>query len=334
MDRLAIFGWSPSTPALVHALAEGARLEPAAVGDERSAALARARRALEIPCFHHVAAMARLADYDVALIGAGDVSAEIAASAAHRGADLLLDGAFADGDSLVRAAAAAIRHGVALVVFRPWLRAAGLPWVTARLAEAPPDLLVIDAVEERLAISLLRDLVALTARIAGVDMLDLAASPAGAAEDPGAIALQLRFAGGRVASITARRGEVESLQLLASGPAGTTRLRREGGTTTVECSGADSREFVSETLSSKQATSLLIEAQRVPEARAAGEGDALFAAAEGVILAAAERALEFGFAQHLEAHTAPALRLLRGGGHAPAAKSGVPRRTTLSLVPR
>src|SRR5215207_3450598 len=107
MDRLAVFGWTPTTPSLLAALTTGADLEVAAVGDERSSALARARGEVQAPCFHHLREMARVADFDVALIGAVDGAGDIAEVAAQRGADLLLDGSGADGDTLTRAAEAA-----------------------------------------------------------------------------------------------------------------------------------------------------------------------------------------------------------------------------------
>lgn len=335
MDRLAIFGWTHSTPALVAALAEGAGLEAAAVGDERPAALARARGALGVPFFHHVREMARAADFEVALIGGVEGAGDIAEAAARRGADLLIDGAWADGDTLARAAEAATRYGVALVVLRPWLRAPGLPSVVARLAAAPSDLLLIDAVEDRPAMLLLRDLVALTTRIAGAEMLDVAASPAGPADAPAAIAVQLRLAGDRVASITARRGEHAALRLVASSARSSVMLRREGNETVID--GSPESEIGAETILSDTSDAagapggpvmLLAEARRVPEARSSGL-DGLLAAGEGLILSAIERALDNGFAEHAEEHARPALRLLRGGGHS---TSTAPRRGEISLV--
>jgi hypothetical protein len=331
MDRLAIFGWTRTTPALVTALAEGAGLEAGAVGDERPAALARARGVLGVPCFHHIHEMARVATFDVALIGAVDGAAEIAEAVARRGADLLLDGASADGETLSRAAAAASRYDVGMVVLRPWLRACGLPAITAKLAAAPADLLLIDAVEDRPAMSLVRDLVALAARIAGADLLDVAASRVGSADEPAAIALQLRLADERVASITARRGEQPALRLVATGAGISVMLRREGDTTTIQGTLEDGSPAVEETHVSDQTDLPLAEARRVPEARAGGSADALLAAGEGAMLTAIERALEQGFAQHLEARARPALRLLQGGGHTIATGG---RRGALTLVPR
>ncbi|MSP21483.1 MAG: hypothetical protein EXR66_00400 [Dehalococcoidia bacterium] len=320
MDRLAIFGWTYSTPALAAALAEGADLEAAAVGDERSAALARARGALGVPCFHHVRAMARVADFDVALIGGVEGAADIAEAAARRGADILLDGVWADGETLNRAAEAATRYGVALVVLRPWLRAAGVPSVVARLAAAPADLLLIDAVEDRPAMLLLRDLVALTARIMGAETLDVAASPAGSPDNTTAIAVQLRLADDRVASITARRGAHAALRLVASSGGSSVMLRREGTETIID--GAPDVDTAAETIlieasgTSAESKLLLTEAKRVPEARSAGSIDGLLAAGEGLILSAVERALDHGFAEHVDEHARPSLRLLRDGGQA------------------
>lgn len=335
MDQLAIFGWTRNTPALVAALAAEAGLEASAVGDEHPAALARARGALEVPCFHHVHEMARLAAFDVALIGAVEAAADIAEAAARRGADVLLDGASADGETLSRAAAAATRYGVALVVLRPWLRAPGLPALTARLASTPSDLLLIDAVEDRPALALLRDVVGLTVRISGGELLDVAASPAGSPENPLAVAVQLQLSGGRVASLTARRGEEEALRLVASTAGDSLMLSREGGRTTVRASLEESSETIVrspiEASGPEDRGLVLAEARRVPEARASGV-DALLAGAEGVILSAIERALEHGFAAHLEERSRPALRLLRGGGR--AASPAGPRRAALSLVPR
>lgn len=180
---------------------------------------------------------------------------------------------------------------------------------------------------------LLRDLVALSARMGGAEMLDVAASPAGSADDPSAIAVQLRLSGDRVASITARRGESASLRLVASNTASDVMLRREGDTTTIQ-GASDAPDSLSETLHSDDSDLLLAEAKRVPEARATGGIDALLAAGEGVILSAIERALENGFAEHVDEHSRPALRLLHGGGRTPATASTSARRGALSVVPR
>jgi hypothetical protein len=333
MDRLAIYGWTDSTPVLLAALRAAARLEPSAVGDERSAVLVRARAELGIPGFQHVREMARVSEFDAALIGAVGGAADIAEIAAKRGADLLLYGPAADGETLSRAAAAASRYGVALAVLRPWLRTPGLSALTAHLAAAPCDLLLVEAAENRPPMALLRDLVALATRIAGVELRDVAASTAGPATDPAAIAVQIRLAGDRVASITARRGVESTLRLVASNADSAVMLRREDGATVIQAQGASA--VAAETLSHEDVDQLYVEAKRVPEVRAGGGADAVLAAGEGAILATIERVLEHGFAEHLEEHPRPALRLLRGGGHStPAAATPAGRRGGLSLVSR
>src|SRR5688500_9209142 len=100
MDQLAVFGWMHSTPALLAALGAGAGLRASAVGEPHPSALARARRALGVPCFHHLHEMARVADFQVALIGPVDDAGELTEAAARRGAALLLDAAAADGETL------------------------------------------------------------------------------------------------------------------------------------------------------------------------------------------------------------------------------------------
>ena len=50
MKQLAVCGWDEYTAALVDALAERADLRPVAIGDDRPAALVRARAATGLPC--------------------------------------------------------------------------------------------------------------------------------------------------------------------------------------------------------------------------------------------------------------------------------------------
>ena len=65
MEQLAVYGWSDATPALLETLREVAGFEAVAVGDERPAALVRARAATGLPGFQHVREMARKAAFEM-----------------------------------------------------------------------------------------------------------------------------------------------------------------------------------------------------------------------------------------------------------------------------
>ncbi len=312
MRRLAVYGWTDSTPALIEALREHARLEAVAIGDERSAALVRARGATGLPGFQHVRQMARGAEFDTILLGAGAHVAEVAEIAAARGADVLLVGALAEADALSRTAVAAHRHNVTLAVLRPWLRSPALELVESRLEQTPPELLLLEAAEPRPPIRVLRDLIAFTTRVMGSRVLEVSATETGDSLEGAPLTAHLRFAGGRVALLSARMTLAPTFRALASSADYTLEVRTRDGITSVEESlaGAPSQQLGPALSTRHQLDLLRLEAARLGAGEI--EQDAALAPGEAAILGAIERALAGAFAEQVEAAPRP-FQVLRGG---------------------
>ena len=130
MKRVAVCGWDQQTAALLRAIAQRTDLRPVAIGDDRPAALVRARTATGLPCYQHLREMLRAVDYDAVLIGeAADPEALLQLAAEHR-ASILLRGDVANARTL-RAAADAVSAGAAgLNILRPELNHAGFDLLT------------------------------------------------------------------------------------------------------------------------------------------------------------------------------------------------------------
>ncbi|MFN8638368.1 MAG: hypothetical protein U0360_02670 [Dehalococcoidia bacterium] len=308
MRTLAVYGWSDSTPALLEALRTRAELEAVAIGDERPAALARARTATGLAVFQHAREMARSARFDTLLLGAGEHAAEIAEVAAARGADLVAIGALASADVLSRASIAAHRFGVALTVLRPWLRDPALLEVGARLSFEPPALLLIDAAEPRPPMRLLRDLVAVATRVVGAPAIEVSASTL-EDDESAPLTAHVRYASGRTVMLSARMALAPALRVLASSPERTLEARTISGCTVLEETPARSGVLPFAPVDRRAAVHR--EAARAVVA-AEAESDAGFAPAEAALLGAIEHALAGSFAEPVQLAPRP-FQLLRGG---------------------
>ncbi len=313
MRRLAVYGWTDSTAALLEALRDHARLQAVAIGDERPAALVRARSVTGLPGFQHVRQMARSADFDTILLGAGAHVAEVAEIAASRGADLLLLGALAESDALSRASLAAHRYNVSFAIARPWLRSPALQLVESRLSSTPPELFLVEAAEPRAPVRTMRDLIAFTTRVMGARVLEVSATETGDSLEGAPLTAHLRLAGGRVALLSARMALAPTFRALASSADHTLEVRTREGHTSVEESlaGAPSEQLGPAIDSVHQLDLLRLEAARVVDEEQA-ERDADLAPGEGAILGAIERALAGAFAEQVEVALRP-FQVLRGG---------------------
>lgn len=330
MEQLAVYGWSDATPALLESLREVAGFEAVAVGDERPAALVRARAATGLPGFQHVREMARKATFDAVLLGEGAHAADIAESAAARGANLILLGTLADADVLTRAAQAAQRHGVALTVLRPWLRSGAVAAAIERLAGRPLDMLVLEASGPRIPMQLLRDLVAFATRVLGARIVDVSATQAGEGFEGSPLTAHLRFAGGQVAVLTSRMALHPALRALGSSADGTIEIRaREDYLDTEEHRTGGEAIHERETLPPEVHHEWT--RMEVTRLREATPLDLELAAGEGAALHAIETALEGSFAAAVESVPRP-FQVLRGGGRN-TGRAVTPNRE-LSLVPR
>ncbi len=323
-----MYGWNDSTPALLEALREHADLEAVAIGDERPAALVRARSATSLPGFQHVREMARKAEFDRILIGEGSLASEVAESAAARGADLLLVGAVTDADTLERAALAAQRYGVRLDVFRPWLLTDPVTALAARLERRTPALLTMEVSAPRAPLQSLRDLVALSLRLMRTRVLDASATQAGDPFEGAPLTAHLRLASGHVVVLTARMALRPVLRVLASDEDGMLEIRAREDTLDVEEHRAGG-EVSRESMHLRQTPAhdwLNSEAQRIAEPT---NEDLELAPGEAATLRAIEVALEGAFAERVDVAPRP-FQLLRGGARE-ASPSG-PRPTGISLV--
>ncbi len=129
-------GWTPETADAVAAFQATGTYLASGVADASGTALVRARRETGLPCHQQVGQFLAAAPYDAILIGLP--SAELAAVAAGRGADLLLLPGGADAETLEAAADAARVHGVRLAIVRPESHDAGIGDLV-RLIESEQD---------------------------------------------------------------------------------------------------------------------------------------------------------------------------------------------------
>lgn len=337
MDRLVVCGWDDDTEPLLEALRLHAGLQAVAVGDERAASLVRARTATRLSCYQHLLPMVERGDFDAALVGESDMAAELAASAAQRGADLLLLGDHVDADTLETAAMSATRLGVAFAVLRPSLGGAGYAFLTDLVGAEPrwtPTVLDIEVRDQRPAVGLLRDALAAATRLLGATPLSVVASAAGLdSDDPLALSAELRYADGSLVTLAGRVSPAPSLRVAAQSPAGTLELRAGDGQSRLSVTRWRGR---AEESVLRDPIGIEVEAARVARVRA-GEGtDAQLAPLEAAILRAIEDAVSSGSVESVEpTGTRATFRVLTGGVPLSAHSSAAPRPTgtaTLHLL--
>lgn len=329
MDRIAVFGWDEATRPQLEVLERVAGLRPIAVGDRRPAALVRARRATGLPCYQHVLEMLRAADYDAALINAATGGAQAVQAAAARGAALLVVGAHADAATLMEAAEAALRYRVPLTILRPRLRQAGLAF-TLGLAAADArwrprylDLAIAGGVSPGAtgAAALLRDAVAIACALFGASPAQVVGSPLGDdVEEPSAIGVHLRYAGGGLASLHLRESTEDRLTLIIESDAGTLELAHAGAAATLTMTTPDGRR---ETSALVDGDTFALEAERARDAAGEPAMDVLRATHEGATLQAIELAVASGYVVPVQERSSRAnLRLVEAGTAAPTAPRG------------
>jgi hypothetical protein len=316
--RLAILGWDDRVRPLLAPLEAYAGLCVAGVGDRGGTALVRARGATGAPCFQHPAEMLRRLDYDALLVASAEADAELAGTAAARGADLIALGDVLPGAALEAVATAAVRHGVALAIVRPLLRGAGFEAVADLLAEtSPAELLSIEVHDQRPSQAILRDAVALALRTLQATPQRVTAAASGPAVE--GIAAQLRDAGGGLATLAAVSGP-RLLRVHASGEAGAIELEASaGGIELTE----HSRDGATTTRRLDDADPATVEAEHVARALDGDATDLRFAHREAAVLGALESALATGQTHRVaEPGVRATLQLLEGGGAAPTPRAG------------
>ena len=219
--ELAILGWDERVERILPLLEAHAGCRLVGVADCSGVALVRARAVTGAPCFQHTAEMVRRLDYDALLIADAEAGADLASSAAARGADLFALGDVMPSAALEALATAAVRHGVALALLRPLLQGSGVAHVRALVAgnaDARPDLLTIELQDRRPPEALLRDAVALATRL--LEAAPERVSAAAAGPRAAGLAAQLRYAGGALATLLATTG-LPAVRLRAHGAAET-----------------------------------------------------------------------------------------------------------------
>lgn len=324
MERLAIFGWHESLPALLDALERHAGLRAAAVGDEAAMRLMQARNATALPCFQHLLPMARSTAYDVALISTPELSPELAAAVAERGADLILCGDQMDAAALGAAAEAATREGVAVTVVRPSVPSASFLFLSDLVRSGgdwTPQLMQLDLQSDRPVMAQLRDVLPAVTGVWPGDPQQVVASASYAAngDDPTAVAVHLRFDPQSLATITVRRALEPAMRGMICAPAGTVELHDAGDATELALTAADGHVRSERLLHGDREAS---EAQRVAAARAGHASEALSTQHDAATLVACEQSLATGRVQFVTPPTTrAALRLLEGGGNPVSGRS-------------
>ena len=329
MHRLAVYGWDDEAARLLDALQSAVPFRLAAVGDRRASALVRARAATGSPCYQHALEMFRCAQYDAALLTIAEGAAQAAEAAANAGAAVLLVGEQADGITIIAAAEAALHGRVPFAVLRPRLQQAGLAFLV-NLAGSDtgwqPRFLDIAIAAPQSAIELTRDVIALANRLMPHAPASVVGTALGNDEtaDSAAIASELRYADGRLASLRARTGADEHMTLFADCPLGSLELRSEGSASTITMSLRGSR---GETSRLTDRDTFILEAQRAARVLAGGAGnggdDALHAPRDGSVLLALEQSLDTGQVAMVEERSSRAnLVLIEGRGQTTPMRRG------------
>jgi hypothetical protein len=314
MKRLVVCGWDEQTAALVRAISLRSELRPVAIGDDRPAALVRARSATGLPCYQHLREMLRAVDYDVILIGDTADREALTELAAEDGAAIILRSDAADAPTL-RAASDAVSVGAAgLNVARPELNHAGLELLVSLTSGDPewaPDLLHIELSDTHGVDAALNTAAALVGRLQPETATQAAAMAVRGPTDVAMSAcVQVRHADRAVSMITVQGHHAERWRIAVEAPAGSAEFVNHAGeiTLTIEPNDgtADRSELVDDDL-------LDLEAARIAN-QASRRSDERFAPYEAALLAAIEGSLNTGFVAPVRDPGARGnLRVLEGG---------------------
>lgn len=323
MKQLAVCGWDEYTAALVDALTERADLHLVAIGDDRPAALVRARAATGLPCYQHLREMLRAADYDAVLIGTTVDRESLVELTARKGAALLIRGDVANADTLDAAAAATIKSGNQLHLVRPELQRSGIDLLMNLVATEQswtPSLVAIELTAANGTRAALQCAVALALRLQGATATQAFISETGSNGHEALLAsVQIRHGDHALTTLLVRPGNDEACRVTIQAPAGMAELVARDSNATLDIFPADGdvqhTRLTDEDL-------FLAEATRV--ANTASNGiDEVFAPHEAALLHAIEASLTTGFVTPVQGPgTRSALRLLEGGDHGTSRRRG------------
>jgi len=314
MKRLAVCGWDERSAALLRAISLRSDLRAVAIGDDRPAALVRARTATGLPCYQHLREMLRAVEYDTLLIGDTADREALLEIAAERRASIILRGDAADARTL-RAATTAVSTGAdGLNVARPELNHAGIDLLTTLTtgeAEWTPTFLQIEVNDAAGIDAAICTTMALVARLQPEAATHVVVATLRGPTDVAMTAsIQIRHAEQALTVVTVQDRLEEWWRISIQAPAGMAELvNRDGASTlTLEPTNgtAEQSELVDDDLLDVEAVRLADPASRRTDER--------FAAYEAALLMAVEGSINTGFIAPVREQSARSnLRVLEGG---------------------
>jgi hypothetical protein len=323
MKRLAVCGWDERTATLVRAISLRSDLRATAIGDDRAAALVRARAATGLPCYQHVREMLRAVDFDTVLIGDTADREALLQMAAEQQAAILLRGDAADAYTL-RAATDAVAMGArSLSVLRPDLGHAGIDLLmslTNSDANWTPDTIQVEIDRADTTTAAVNTAVALIARLQPEPATQVVTMALRAPIDMvTAMSLQIRHDSSAVSMVTVHDRSQERLRIAIHAPAGLAVLENRAGVSTLSLEPiegtAEQSELVDDDL-------VDLEALRITGAHGR-RSDERLAPYEAALLAAVEGSLNTGFVAPVREQGARGnLRVLEGGDAATSRREG------------
>ena len=314
MNRLAVCGWDQQTAGLIRAISLRTDLRPVAIGDDRPAALVRARTATGLPCYQHLREMLRAVEYDTVLIGDAPDREALLQLAAEQGAAILLRGDIANART-PRAAVDAVSLGAAgLNTIRPELNHAGFDLLTNLTiggAGWEPNLVQID-LSAALGLDVgLNAGAALITRLQPEPASQLVVSSLRARTDlPATAVVQIRHGDTALSALTRHSHPDDDCRITIEATAGRAKFSHRGGNSklVLEPAGgiAERSELVDDDLIDLEAIRIANPASRRVDER--------FAPHEAALLAAINGSMETGFISPVRDPGARGnLRVLEGG---------------------
>ncbi len=326
--HLAVCGWDEYTAALVDALEERTGLRAVAIGDDRPAALVRARAVTGLPCYQHLREMLRAADYDAVLLGTTVDRESLVELTAMKGAALLIRGDIANAETLSAAAAAAIKTGNELHLVRPELQRSGIELLMNLVMSEPawtPTLVAIELTAANGTRAALQCASALALRLQEATATQAFISEAGFNGHEALLAsVQIRHGNAALTTLLVRPGSDEGLRITIEAPAGMAELVARDGDAILDVFPLDG---VPEHTELRDEDLILAEAARLADGDA-DHMDEIFAPHEAALLQAIEASLATGYVAPVrDPGTRGTLRVLEGGDH-----HSSPRRGHLHLI--
>lgn len=309
VQRLAVCGWDEAVPALLGALEATGAYRATRVVDHASAALVRARQVTGLPCAMHPAAALRAEETDAVLLATPGHAAAAVDAAHRRPVTLLVAPELLDPESIRLIAGAAVEDALPVITLRPAFRGSGLAAIAAAARDETVEALSLDLAGSQPRTLLHAAVVATLRMLPGVPS-HVFASAWGAPCARGGIAVTLRYADGRLATLDVRRSETPSLRVVAEGVDGPLAIRRPAAV----------------------GDPLQAEADRAARARTRDLDQPSLMLGEAAILAAIEAALETAEVVAPRLEPARQLHLVASASETRNAGASPARRGSLRLV--